>query len=228
MPVPSPSATRGLDPDCFRAEHAGPVLTRTMLEEGVRRAYAHLDGFDLVLATQLPGPDAPTLAGFIDLATYSSLLGGFLVRAIIDGAAGAFALAAPNRYQDLRSTSASVPSVEVKVAFEDNKPKAHRAEGGAYLTVRYVLGDADGTYVPSTRGGTCWIWEIRYGELAPSDFRVSDTDGDSGKTAVVSTSALEGLSLVYADPARCPYARGGAKYRDLVFPRLALAVRAAA
>ena len=50
------------------------------------------------------------------------------------------------------------------------------------------------------RGDVVWIWEVRFGHLSVKHFNVSNTAGDSGKTAVVNKAGMEQLEVVYVDP----------------------------
>jgi hypothetical protein len=101
-----------------------------------------------------------------------------------------------------------LPGLEVKTALETNRPKGHLAKPGTYITFRYVL-IRDGLYNrgKTTRGDTVAVWEVRFGELDDEDFALSNTEGDSGKTAVVKKDAFDRLELVYFDPVLLPYAR---------------------
>ena len=77
-----------------------------------------------------------------------------------------------------------------------------------HLTFRYVLCDRAGRFVRgrATRGDTAFIWEVKVGSLQQSDYDVSNTEGDSGKTAVIKTAVLNDMALVYYDPALLPFA----------------------
>jgi hypothetical protein len=44
------------------------------------------------------------------------------------------------------------------------------------------------------------------------DFDISNTAGDSGKTAVIKTGIFNAMALVYYDPTYCPFASRGDKY----------------
>ncbi len=85
-------------------------------------------------------------------------------------------------------------------------PKGHLAKAGIYLTFRYVLLTTSG-FDRSRRGDIVAIWEARCGTLLESDFSLSNTEGDSGKTAVIKSEALRRMSLVYFDQPLCPYKR---------------------
>lgn len=47
---------------------------------------------------------------------------------------------------------------------------------------------------------------MKIGHLVPSDYDLSNTEGDSGKTAVIKTAVLNAMTLVLFDPALVPYA----------------------
>lgn len=181
----------------------GCGLTLDMVKSGVAFAYNVLDLLDDVLIRKDLGP----LSGLIELANLSTVVGNLMGRGIIRASGGVFEQAGPHKYQDLRTTGRSRDAchVEIKTALETNAPKGHLPKAGHYLTVRYVLLGSDGKLVASTRGESVWIWEIRFGELDLTDFNLSSTAGDSGKTAVVNKAGMEKLKVIYLDEERCPY-----------------------
>jgi hypothetical protein len=83
------------------------------------------------------------------------------------------------------------------------------------LTCRYVLGKQDGTYVIGERGDVVWIWEVRFGLLEVKHYNISNTAGDSGKTAVVNAAGMEELQPVYFDAGHCPYSVRSKKRSEL-------------
>jgi hypothetical protein len=180
-------------------------LTATMIEDGVREAYRLLDAIDRPLydSTEM------RLADVVELANLSSIIGNLLAVGIVGRSGGVYGRAGAHKYQDLRATDgqAEVQHVEIKVALEDNRPKGHLPKPGFYLACRYVLGGPNGEYDRGQRGKVVWIWELRFGELAVEDFSVSNTDGDSGKTAVVSTAGMKKLTQIYFDEQFCPVVR---------------------
>ena len=93
------------------------------------------------------------------------------------------------------------------MALEKNKPKGHLPKEGYYLTCRYVLADEFGNYRQGreNRGTVVWIWEIRFGYLLESHFNSSNTEGDSGKTAVINSQGMNELKVVYFDKNRLPF-----------------------
>ena len=56
------------------------------------------------------------------------------------------------------------------------------------------------------RGKMAFIWEIKLGWLGPTDYDVSNTVGDSGKTAMIRPVVLNAMRLIYYDPSLLPYA----------------------
>ena len=107
--------------------------------------------------------------------------------------------------------------MEIKVALENNKPKGHLIKPGAHMTVHYVLGDEKGRFLrgKANRGVVAWIWQVRAGLLRDNHFSVSNTEGDSGKTAVINADGMDALQIVYADIDRCPLAQSGKAYAEL-------------
>ncbi len=75
-----------------------------------------------------------------------------------------------------------------------------------------MLGSKTGDYVrgKENRKDTVWIWEVKVGRIKASDFSISNTEGDSGKTAVIKTDVFNQMPLVYFDPLFCPHS--SAKY----------------
>ena len=101
------------------------------------------------------------------------------------------------------------------MSIEKNKPKAHLAKKGYYLTCRYVLGNEDGTYSYGKRGSYIWMWEIRFGYLTKKHFNISNTINDSGKTAVVNSLGMKKLIPVFFNPNHCPYEKKNGELRVL-------------
>ncbi len=103
------------------------------------------------------------------------------------------------------------------MALEANRPKGHLPKAGNYITFRYVLGNRLGEYVKGkdNRGDTVWIWEIKAGYLSEKDFDISNTQGDSGKTAVIKTSVFNELPFIYYDEMFLPYSNKHKTYAGL-------------
>ena len=143
------------------------------------------------------------------------MVGNMIGGVLADSSEGLYVRNKPHHYPDLLPQRADGKELELKMALETNRPKGHLPKAGNYITVRYVLGDNLGNYVrgKESRGDTVWIWEVKVGTIAIDDFDLSNTEGDSGKTAVVKNVVFNAMSLVYYDETLCPYARrGGGEY----------------
>jgi len=150
---------------------------------------------------------AERLSQVVELANLSSMLGNVFAAAIAKNSNGVMRRNGPHKYPDLLSNVADIPNIEVKVALETNKPKGHLVKAGRYLTCRYVLCDESGAprFSKGNRGTIPRIWEIRCGVLQDHHFTVSNTDGDSGKTATVNKDGMDALAVVYIDIELMPY-----------------------
>ena len=192
------------DPECLmNVDALSAGLTQEVLIEGMRFAYDVLDKLD----ERLLESELPRFSGLIELANLSSSIGNLLAAGIVKASNGIFEKAGPHKYQDLRATEKNVQAknIEIKMALEDNAPKGHLAKEGCYLTCRYVLGDTNGACVRGKRGDVVWFWELRFGRLERGDFNLSNTAGDSGKTAVVNRQGMDKLRIVYLDQKKCPF-----------------------
>jgi len=157
------------------------------------------------------------LSELVELANLSAIIGNLYRGGIVRASKGHFAANAPHTYPDLLGRGPGCKDIEIKVALESNNPKGHLIKPGPHLTLRYVLGDANGNYRrgKENRGNVPWIWEVRVGSLENSHFNVSNTEGDSGKTAVINAEGLKALRIVYCDLDRCPLPPGGAAFREV-------------
>lgn len=191
-------------------------LSAEMLCAAIDHTYNLLDRIDDTLSTV--GADALSMT--VELANLSSMIGNIFAAAIAAHSNGLLKRNGPHKYPDLLPTGlGNIPPIEIKVALEQNKPKGHLAKAGWYITARYVL--CDGTephlYTKGVRGPTVFIWELRLGQLADEHFNLSNTPGDSGKTAVVNGSGMQALKVIYVDLQRAPVsARVRHVYEDLV------------
>jgi hypothetical protein len=187
-------------------------LTPEMVSRGVEYAHDILDTID----EKLIEAGAPRISGLVELANLSSITGNLVATGIVNASDGIFERAGPHQYQDLRASGLdpNAENVEIKVALEKNKPKGHLAKAGYYLTCRYVLCDENGKYTRGERGSVVYIWEIRFGRLENEHFDISNTEGDSGKTAVVNKEGMKQLTIVYFDEDRCPFASVARYKRD--------------
>jgi len=171
----------------------------------INSCYQTLDTID----EQLIAKGALPIANLVELANLSSMVGNMLGGGIADCSNGLYVRNRPHAYPDLLPQKPPAVDLELKMALENNKPKGHLPKAGAYITFRYVLADKFGNYTrgKDQRGDTVWIWEVKVGELSEDDFSCSNTDGDSGKTAVIKTDVHNSMHLIYYVPNHLPYAR---------------------
>lgn len=173
------------------------------LTAAIESTYETLD----VIDQQLIEEGSVPISQLVELANLSSMIGNLIGGALATASEGAYERNRPHAYPDLLPLQQGLPEIEIKTALEKNKPKGHLPKHGVYFTFRYVLGDREGNYVRGKeyRGQTAWIWEVRFGELTIDDFAVSNTPGDSGKTAVIKTDAFNGMTRVYHAPDLDPH-----------------------
>lgn len=186
-------------------------LTKESVTAGVEFAYSTLDLID----AKLLEAGLTRLSGLVELANLSTIVGNLIAEGIVKSCPAVFGRAGAHKYQDLRSAVCAEHNVEIKVSLEKNPPKAHLAKEGFYLTFRYILGNAEGHLDGEVRGDVVWIWEIRFGYLGLEHFNISNTAGDSGKTAVVNKAGMEQLEILYRNPDMEPRRRN---YRPAVMP----------
>ncbi|MFC1536250.1 helix-turn-helix domain-containing protein [Pseudomonadota bacterium] len=175
------------------------------LLNAIDSCYQTLDAID----EQLIAKGAPPIANLVELANLSSMIGNVVGGGIADHSNGLYKRNRPHTYPDLLPQKKPAVNLELKMALETNKPKGHLPKAGTYITFRYVLGDKLGNYSrgKENRLDTAWIWEVKVGELAEEDFSCSNTEGDSGKTAVIKTEVFNKMHLVYYVPDHLPYAK---------------------
>jgi transcriptional regulator with XRE-family HTH domain len=185
-------------------------LSSAMLLEAIQTCYNMLDTIDAELVSN----GVSALGKLVELANLSSMVGNILGGAIAESSNGMYIRNEPHHYPDLIPRKKPGRDMELKMALETNKPKGHLPKPGNYITFRYVLGDAKGRYArgKKARGDTVWIWEVKTGRVGLHDFSISNTEGDSGKTAVIKTEVFNKMSLIYFDPAYCPYAMRKGNY----------------
>jgi transcriptional regulator with XRE-family HTH domain len=159
---------------------------------------------------QLTEKNSPPIAHLVELANLSSMIGNMIGGGLADHSNGLYQRNKPHTYPDLLPIGEGAVNLELKVALETNKPKGHLPKAGTYITFRYVLASKMGEYKKGKdqRGNTVWVWEVKVGELSEDDFSCSNTEGDSGKTAVIKTAVHNKMSLVYYVPELLPYRRG--------------------
>lgn len=185
-------------------------LSVDMLRDGIAYTYHILDIIDGTLIAS----GSYRLSQMMELANLSTFIGNLLGAGLANASNGIFKRNGPHKYPDLLSMTSFTHNVEIKVALEDNKPKGHLAKPGYYLICRYILGDETGYLSLGKRGEVVWIWEIRFGLLDEDDFTKSNTEGDSGKTAVVNKAGMGKLKVVYCDLNALPFSSKGKVIRD--------------
>ena len=188
-------------------------LSHNAIAGAVSETYNLLDRID----ETLEGAGVFPLSQTVELANLSSMIGNLFGAAIAQHSNGLYRRNGPHKYPDLLSNKPTLyPNIEIKMALEANKPKGHLAKPGQYITCRYVLCGKGGsfTFDKSNRGVTPYIWELRCGYLEESHFNNSNTEGDSGKTAVVNADGMKALKVIYVDLDRAPLAKRGRIYAD--------------
>lgn len=178
-------------------------LSESWVPKAIEATHQTLDRID----EQLISTGSPPLAEVVELANLSAIIGNLLREALARGSNGRYKSNEPHTYPDLISPSGDAEGLEIKIALETNKPKGHLPKPGPHLTCRYVLADRAGNFSRQDRGNVVWIWEVRLGELSEEDFSLSNTPGDSGKTAVIKTDSLDRLDCIYFDRRFLPYAK---------------------
>jgi len=158
----------------------------TTLLSAIDSCYQTIDAID----EQLISKGSVPIANLVELANLSSMIGNIIGGGIADHSNGLYARNKPHTYPDLIPLKSSAVNLELKIALETNKPKAHLPKSGAYITFRYILADKQGKYQRGKqyRGNTAWIWEVKVGALKEDNFSCSNTEGDSGKTAVIKSN----------------------------------------
>lgn len=192
-------------PECIRSNNVDSLqvvnLTPEAVIGGIKHCYRTLD----IIDEQLIRNGAPRLSELVELANLSSIVGNLIGAGVASSSNGIFVRNKPHTYPDL--IYADKPGgIEIKVALENNKPKGHLPKEGYYLTYRYVLANSPEQYIKgkNNRGHTVYVWEVRFGYLKEDDFSCSNTEGDSGKTAVIKTDSLNSMKLIYFDPFLAP------------------------
>jgi hypothetical protein len=206
---------RTANPKYFRdsAELRSLGLTVEAIQVAINYVYEILDSID----AKLQAGGSERLAELLELANLSAIVGNLFRSGIVRGSSGRFRANAPHTYPDLVADHAECVDVEIKVALETNKPKGHLVKPGAHLTVRYVLASEAGelTRGKKNRGPVPWIWEVRAGHLAEDHFNFSNTEGDSGKTAVINAAGMDALQIVFCDLSICPSSPKGRSFARL-------------
>lgn len=173
------------------------------LINAIDACYQTLDSID----EQLISKGSLPIANLVELANLSSMIGNVIGGGIADHSNGLYERNRPHTYPDLIPLKEPAVNLELKIALETNKPKGHLPKPGTYITFRYILANKQGIYQRGKeyRGDTAWIWEVKVGELKEEDFSCSNTEGDSGKTAIIKSKCFNEMALVYYVPELLPY-----------------------
>lgn len=186
-------------------------LNQDILLAAVTNTHMVLDQID----SKLLEVGADRISQMIELANLSSMVGNLFGAEIAKNSAGKFVRNGPHKFPDLLAQTPDARDIEIKVALETNKPKGHLAKEGYYITCRYVLVDENGVYNPIRRGEIVALWEVRFGYLKDEHFNLSNTPGDSGKTAVINKQGMEVLQIVYLNMAIAPFTERSSTYKLL-------------
>lgn len=178
-------------------------LSKEIVRGSVIHCYETLDMIDQNLVLR----HSQKLSSLVELANLSSIVGNLLGAGCAEYSNGIYYRNKPHTYPDLLAFDSTLPGIEIKTALLKNSPKGHQPKPGYYLTYRYCLTDEDGHRYPGQddKWDTVTIWEIKFGYLSEEDFSCSNTEGDSGKTAVIRTNSLHNMALLYFDPSLVPY-----------------------
>ena len=190
-------------------------LSHEQLATSILGTYRLLDRIDATLIDDGVDP----LCQIVELANLSSMIGNMLGAEVAKASNGLYVRNGPHKFPDLipAHANAAQSGIEIKMALNRNNPKGHLAKEGHYLTCRYLLIDDEGNACvdkedrPKARRAV--VWELRTGYLVDAHFNISNTEGDSGKTAVINADGLEALKVVYVDLEMVPGARRGPRYR---------------
>jgi transcriptional regulator with XRE-family HTH domain len=178
-------------------------LPSSSLLTAIQGTYHTLDMIDDQLVSRGSAP----IAGLVELANLSSMVGNLVGGCLADASNGLYERNRPHRYPDLLSLQNPLHHLELKVALETNRPKGHLPKPGRYITFRYSLGDRSGKFTrgKASRGQTVWIWEARIGVIHAHDYDNSNTEGDSGKTSTIKTTVFQAMPVVFFDRTYCPH-----------------------
>jgi transcriptional regulator with XRE-family HTH domain len=140
-----PSSPRRLDPSVSRNEKELLDLTgldAAAIRSAVEYTYDTLDLIDAELVTR----GAEPISRLVELANLSSMVGNLLGAGLAKASNGLYVRNRPHAFPDLVPQRGDLPNLEIKTALETNRPKGHLPKPGVYLTFRYALGHADGSY----------------------------------------------------------------------------------
>lgn len=185
-------------------------LTSEDIVKALGRTYDVLDLIDRELTMR----SAPPLSQLLELANLSAVVGNIFGSALATVSEGRWRRHGPHKHPDLLKVQSggsgleveATEGIEIKVALEGNLAKGHLPKAGAHITLHYVLTPSDPTrrWNKEERGEQVSIWMVKSGWLRENDFNISNTVGDSGKTAVVKAAARDRMDTVYFDANLCP------------------------
>ena len=176
-----------------------------MLVEAIKYCYETLD----IIDDQLIAHGASRLAGLVELANLSSMVGNLLGAGLAESSRGLYKRNKPHTYPDLLPQKKPGVDLELKIALETNRPKGIFQKPGPISRSGTFLQISGRVYRGTeNRGLRVFVWEAKVGILEETDFDISDTAGDSGKTAVIKTKVFnEKMGTVYLIPDLNPYAK---------------------
>lgn len=173
------------------------------IQGSIKHCYETLDMIDKNLISK----NVQKLSKLVELANLSSIVGNLLGAGFAEYSNGEYYRNKPHSYPDLIASNITKPGIEIKTALRTNYPKGHQPKAGYYLTYRYCLTDENGAIDITNFEDmdTVTIWEVKFGFLQSCDFSCSNTEGDSGKTAVIRSSVLNKMPLLYLNTDCIPY-----------------------
>jgi transcriptional regulator with XRE-family HTH domain len=197
----------------FKNSHKLRALTGLSIDavrKTIIECYKTLDNID----DQLVAYGSEPIARLVEPANLSSMIGNILGAGLAKASNGLYERNRPHAYPDLIAHSDKYRDLEIKIALEKNKPKGHLPKPGNYVSFRYVLCNDKGSFTKGkdNRGTRVFIWEVKIGSIEKNDFDMSNTEGDSGKTAVIKTAIFNSMSLVYFDRDLLPYLAKEGRY----------------
>lgn len=187
----------------FSFDSSHILVTKDIIKGSIIHCYETLDMIDHNLVNK----GVQKMSRLVELANLSSIIGNLLGEGYANYSNGFYIRNKPHTYPDLIASQSGYPGIEIKTALVKNLPKGHQPKPGYYLTYRYCLTDGNGHRNPTEESSwdTVTIWEVKFGYLSPEDFSCSNTDGDSGKTAVIRTASFNNMYLLYLDTEIIPY-----------------------
>lgn len=187
----------------FTFDSSQIMVTKETIKGSIVHCYETLDMIDQNLVNR----GVQKMSSLVELANLSSIIGNLLGAGYADYSHGFYLRNKPHTYPDLIATDDRYPGIEIKTALVKNSPKGHQPKPGFYLTYRYCLTDENGHRILGKEDtwDTVTIWEVKFGYLQSDDFSCSNTEGDSGKTAVIKTRSFNDMKLLYLDTEIIPY-----------------------